>query len=217
MNTVIIFVKFPQPGHVKTRLGEDIGNQKAAELYRLFIDLTFRFVLQCAADQILVAVSPKEKMSRFVDEFRHPDFKYFAQEGNDLGQRLVHAFQTARESDADKTIIIGSDSPTLPPDYLDRAFRILDSTELVLGPARDGGYYLVGMKNVQEALFQNMEWSTDSVLQNTLQRAKQLDITYDLLPEWYDVDDVENLRRAAVDDASGKIKSFLSENLDVRL
>jgi len=215
MNTVVIFVKFPSVGHVKTRLGEEIGFENAAELYRLFIKETFNFVGSCATEQVLVAVTPKEKLELFKKEYLWPDFRHFAQEGDDLGHRLSHAFEVAQKHAAGKTLIIGSDSPTLPARYLDDAFQQLDKVDLVLGPAADGGYYLIGLKNMHEALFRNMEWSTDSVLSNTLQRARKIGLTYELLPEWYDIDTLPDLRRAADDDENGRIRSFLSQNIQI--
>lgn len=213
MNTIVIFVKFPSVGEVKTRLGKEIGFETATELYRLFIEETFRRVESRATEQVLVAVTPPEKLELFKGQHRRFDFEYFAQEGRDLGRRLLHAFHAAQERASGKTLIIGSDSPTLPPGYLDQAFQLLDNVDLVLGPAADGGYYLIGMTQPHTELFRDMAWSTSSVLSKTLQRAEGIGLTYELLPEWYDVDTLPGLMRAAGDDDSGRIRSFLSQTI----
>jgi len=137
-------------------------------------------------------------------------FEIFPQSGADLGARLVHAFQTIFGLGADKVVAIGSDSPTLPPENLDLAFRKLDDHDLVLGPAEDGGYYLIGLNQPRRELFAGIEWSSDAVFASTIAAAANLKLDFESLPFWYDVDDVISLRRAAADDRSGRIAEILT-------
>lgn len=210
MNVLIIFVKLPTPGQVKTRLGKIIGNQEAAELYRLFIQETFAMARQLADCKIHVAFEPTQPGESF-DDIIPGEFLHFPQQGKDLGERMCNAFRHGL-TQAQKVVIIGSDSPTLPGDYIEQAFERLTHSDLVLGPAEDGGYYLIGMKELHVKLFDNIAWSSDAVFRTTLQRAKRLQLKVALLPAWYDVDDLDALLRAAEDDQNGKIRTYLDEH-----
>jgi hypothetical protein len=208
MKSIVIFIKYPAPGKVKTRLGAEIGAELAARVYRLFLGLTFDLARGSSAQQLLVACEPAARLA----EFHHiipPAFTPFPQRGDDLGRRMHHAFEYAFSHDAQQVLILGSDTPTLPTPFLDDAFARLQECDLVLGPAEDGGYYLIGLKTSKPELFVNIKWSSDTVLQTTLQRARELKLSHYLLPTWYDVDDLKTLRRAARDDASGRIQSYL--------
>ncbi|MFQ5640583.1 MAG: TIGR04282 family arsenosugar biosynthesis glycosyltransferase [bacterium] len=204
MNALIVFVKYPEPGKVKTRLGAEIGLECAAELYELFMRRTFELCQIAGADKVYVAYEPKECQDQFAALIPE-EFEQFSQEGDSLGERLQNAFQLVFNKNVDKVMALGSDSPTLPVNLVKSAFDRLDSVDLVLGPAEDGGYYLIGCKAPHPSLFQNIHWSSSSVLQSTLRRAQRLNLSYCLLPEWYDVDDRISLRRAIQDDESGRI------------
>ncbi|MFQ5823850.1 MAG: TIGR04282 family arsenosugar biosynthesis glycosyltransferase [bacterium] len=210
MNSIIIFVKYPTPGKVKTRLGAEIGYQAAAELYHLFMALTFQLVQKAFSGNIFVACEPQERLEDI--KFLLPEkFHCFPQEGRDLGQRILHSIQYVVNCGANKIVIIGSDSPTFPSHFIGDAFNRLDTRDLVLGPAQDGGYYLIGLKRAHRELFETIPWSSSEVLQTTTNRALEAGLTFSLLPEWYDVDGLNNLKRAANDDISGKIKAYLQK------
>jgi rSAM/selenodomain-associated transferase 1 len=214
MNSIVIFVKYPAPGKVKTRLGAQIGYRLAADLYHLFIDQTLEIARRAEADNIYIAYEPKERSDDF--EKLVPDgFNCFPQHGQDLGQRMLNAFEYVLNQNSNKVIILGSDSPTLPVHIVKDAFTRLAAFDLVLGPAEDGGYYLIGVKRPYQGIFDNIEWSSPSVLQNTLERASELGIHYSLLPQWYDVDTLADLRRAVQDDSSKKIKSYLQKHPEI--
>lgn len=211
MKAIIVFAKFPEPHKVKTRLGARIGYEHAADLYRLFIEQTLLQAVKAAADQIFVAHEPIKRGSEF-QEILPAGISLFPQNGIDLGERMLNAFQWAFSRGESRVVIIGSDSPTLPPQFLNSAFDHLLQHDIVIGPAEDGGYYLIGSSAAHPRLFENIEWSAPTVLQKTLERANAMKLTTALLPEWYDVDEVESLQRAAADDASGAIKNFLHEH-----
>lgn len=215
MNCLVIFIKYPEPGKVKTRLGAELGFELAADLYRLFIEQTLEIARKSLLRKIFVAYEPKERKNEF-REIIPSSFDFFAQRGETLGDRMRNAIDYVLNKSAENVVILGSDSPTLPSEFLGRAFRALNTRDLVLGPSEDGGYYLIGMKYVYQELFEDIEWSSSSVLQTTVDRAKELRLNYQLLPTWYDVDDKQTLIRSAEDDQSGKIRSFLDQRSKVR-
>lgn len=210
----MIFVKYPAPGKVKTRLGAEIGNRLATDLYHLFIELTLDLGRRAAPDAIYIAYEPEERWNDF-KRLIPSGFDCFPQHGKDLGQRMLNAFEHVLTQSPNKVIILGSDSPTLPVHIVKDAFKRLDASDLVLGPAEDGGYYLIGLKKVCTGIFENIQWSSASVLQNTVERASNMGITYSLLTEWYDVDELEDLKRAVNDDSSGKIKAYLQKHTQI--
>lgn len=135
---------------------------------------------------------------------RHPDVPVRRQRGADLGARMAGALEDAFGGGAGRALIVGTDHPTLPPERLDRAFRLLASTDLVLGPSDDGGYYAIGLRRsawpAARRLFRDVPWSTERVLGVTRSRAEGLGLSRRELPPWYDVDrpeDLERLRRDA--------------------
>jgi len=212
VNAIIVFAKYPEPGKVKTRLGAQIGNEAAARLYRLFLTQTFE--LCQARDEAwlsYVAFEPQEREEWF-REVVPGSFRLVAQTGESLGARLQAAFHNVFADGAQRVIAIGSDSPTLPREYLLQAFERLHKFDLVLGPAEDGGYYLVGLAQPRPELFEGILWSSSSVLEQTLKRAQDQALSYHLLPLWYDVDDRATLQRAAREDASGRITTCLQEH-----
>ncbi len=216
MKSIVIFIKYPTPGKVKTRLGAQVGLDLAANLYHIFIGKTFQLARNSVADQIFVAYDPEEQFNKY-SQIIPSEFKHFPQKGDNLGSRLSNAFDYVFSQESNKVIVLGSDSPTLPTDFVNEAFNRLDGNDLVLGPAEDGGYYLIGLKLSHKGLFENIKWSSVSVLDTTVQRAKSLKLTRSLLPIWYDVDEVETLKRAAEHDTSGAIRSYLKMNSKIYL
>ena len=208
MNSVIIFAKYPSPGKVKTRLGKQVGYEVSAALYRLFVEETFALVKRADVQNVYVAIDPEEKLHDFSTMVPR-GFHVFSQSGKNLGERLFNAFDYVSSEGAERVMALGSDSPTLPAEFVDRGFSHLANVDLVVGPADDGGYYLIGVKQPEKRLFENIDWGSDSVLQTTIKRAAQLQMSYSLLPSWYDVDELQTLRRAVQDDSSGRIRSYV--------
>jgi hypothetical protein len=194
-SALLIFVKYPEPGKVKTRLAATIGAELAAQLYHEFIICTFNLAMQSEAAARFAAFTPIEKEQELRALFPGP-WQWFAQSDSpDLGVRLHRAIQHVQQKGYSKALIIGSDSPTLPAEYLNQAMTALLHHDLVLGPATDGGYYLIGLKSAPQELFTGIDWSTERVLKQTLQRAEQLQLSVHQLPLWYDVDDLSALQR----------------------
>lgn len=211
MNTLIVFAKYPEPRKVKTRLGATIGFELACEFYEIFLQLTFDMVRHSNINSIKIYFAPEDKGAEF--RKRTPEeFSLFPQKGDCLGTKLHNAFMDSFKSGAKKTIVIGSDSPTLSSTVIREAINQLDNNELVLGPADDGGYYLVGAKESYRFLFEDIDWSTISVFAQTIKKAEQKKLKYFILREWYDVDDLQSLKRAASDDNSGLIAKLLDKH-----
>ena len=183
---VVLFVKKPAPGFVKTRLHDCCSPEEAADIYRAFVVDSARIVQQTKAELKIVAYDPPEAEGSVADLLGDVGFTYVPQLGGDLGERMHRMIRRSREMGATRTVIIGSDSPSLPPGYVDDALELLRSNGVVLGPSTDGGYYLIGQSSPDIRPFRSIDWSTGSVFEQTLQRLEGTAIA--LLPPWYDVD-----------------------------
>ncbi len=193
---LIVMAKEPLAGSTKTRLSPPLSGQEAAELYRCFLLDTLELMRQVDSVQPIVAYLPDEAETFFRD-LAPPGFGFVPQVGADLGERLANVLARALKGKYRQAVVMDSDSPTLPLDYLRQAFRELDdpTVDMVLGPCDDGGYYLVGLKSPCSALFEEMVMSTSTVLAETLKRAQEQDLQVVCLPRWYDVDTYEDLGR----------------------
>ena len=191
-NTLLIFIRNPQLGKVKTRLARTLGDAEALRIYHILLSKTRAAALDCQAERCLW-------YSDFVDE--NDDWRPFAfqkriQHPGDLGERMEAAFQMAFEAGAQKVVIIGSDCPELSGVVLQQAFDLLDSVDFVLGPVPDGGYYLLGMKALEPSVFYGIEWSTETVRAKTLEKIAALGKSFAQLPMLSDVDTEEDWRQA---------------------
>ena len=182
-NALIIFIKNPELGKVKTRLAETVGDEKALAIYKALMGHTRDIALAVSTDRLL-----------FYSQKIHPNdnwspthFKKYLQSTGDLGTKMKTAFQQAFH-DHQKVVIIGSDCASLTPAIVKVAFQQLDKHDFVIGPALDGGYYLLGMNQYMPSVFDGIAWSTDSVLADTKQRIKDLKKEYVLLPALSDID-----------------------------
>ena len=185
---VIVFQKHPEPGKVKTRLAKSIGNTKAAKIYRFLIDHTHRQLTNLDAAVFVFHKGPFQK-----SKYPAARYSFHPQEGEDLGEKMAHAFQTVFQKGFKKALIIGTDCYELETQHLEIAFSELNRQDLVLGPARDGGYYLMGLKSPVPQLFQGITWSTNTVLETTLKKAAEAGLEFTLLEKLSDVDRFEDL------------------------
>ncbi len=193
MNTcLIIFAKSPIPGKVKTRLIPHITPTKAAEIYEAFIADTISTVLKLKCEKITVAYSPIYSEKTF-QRLCGQSVDYLPQKGHNLGERMKNAFKHSFDTGFERTVIIGTDSPTLPSSYIRKAFEVLKEVPVTIGPTFDGGYYLIGLSEQNNALFDNIEWSTSSVFSQTLAKIKTANKQLCILPPWYDVDTPDSL------------------------
>ncbi len=191
--SLAVFAKFPAPGHAKTRLIPALGAQGAADLHERMVRLTLARVdeLRRARGVGAEVWHTGNDAADFAGLFGGT-FLYRQQAGADLGARMLHAFRVMLR-DASAAVIIGTDCPELSAAVLRSAFDELQRHDLVLGPATDGGYYLIGLRRPVPGLFDGMTWSTDGVLAETLGRARALGLSVHLLPTLDDVDDPGDL------------------------
>lgn len=186
---LIIFVKNPIPGTVKTRIARTVGNDKAAEVYRHLIAYT----------QSLTRTLPWHRVVYYSDFINPNDgwnsYEKRIQQGTDLGERMLNAFQERFKMGAQRVVIIGSDCLDLRAEHLKQAFRCLDTSDVVLGPATDGGYYLLGMKQLHPFLFEHKPWSQPELIDLTLKDLQQKGVSYELLEELTDVDEWADYQR----------------------
>ncbi|MEX2156867.1 MAG: TIGR04282 family arsenosugar biosynthesis glycosyltransferase [Gemmatimonadales bacterium] len=193
-----VFVKAPLPGRVKTRLAAEVGSQRAAEIYR---DLGRRAVSAAAGAgyETVVWFAPPEarpEVRAWLQGLSVADYR--AQVAGPLGTRLAAAFLRHFDEGARRVIVIGSDCPAVDACVVTQALASLDERDLVLGPAHDGGYYLIGLRAPASQLFHGIAWSTAAVLSQTVARARQLGLSAALLPTLRDVDTASDARAAGV-------------------
>lgn len=203
-DVLLIFVKYPAPGAVKTRLSPELTPEQAAAFYRALAEEVVRVNTGGAGYESIVCFSP-EGARREIRSWLGPDLRLWSQLGDDLGERQFHAIKRALEGGYRKAVIIGSDCPTLTPGDVEAALASLSENELVLGPCEDGGYYLIGATRPIECLFRGISWGSERVLRQTLERAREARLTLELLDLKYDIDSYVDLERyyASVRDGDG--------------
>lgn len=189
---LLLFTKAPEPGKVKTRLADLLGADAAADLYANLLHDCLEMSVSAELCPIEICCSP----STGHDFFQHCRERYHTvlqqQRQGDMGQRMSHAIMSALLR-AEHVVLIGADCPTLTADDLDSAFYALQQgTDVVLGPAEDGGYYLIGMSDHHAGLFENIPWSTHRVLAATETLLRELGLSWHLLPVHRDVDTAED-------------------------
>ncbi len=187
--SLLIFTKNPEAGKVKTRLAATIGNAKAFSIYKQLIEYTVSITNYLPVDKFIFYSDHLEQKDLWNDK------QYFKQVqcGQDLGERMNNAFAFAFQMKYDRAVIIGTDCPELNAEIMMNAFAYLHSYDVVIGPAEDGGYYLLGMNQLYSQLFKNISWSTQTVFIDTLSICKQNNISYYLLPVLHDVDEEKDL------------------------
>ena len=190
-----IMCKAPIDGACKTRLCPPLTAFEAAEISRCFI-ADVSAAIEAAGAQAGVAVYTPVGAEAAFDGLLPSRFSMLAQRGNDLGERLLHATDDLLSTGCGGVCLINSDSPTLPSALLQQAIFALrqPGDRIVLGPAIDGGYYLIGLKHAHAALFDGVAWSTSQVLAQTMARAAGVGVPVSLLAMWYDVDDIGSLQ-----------------------
>ncbi len=191
-NHLIIFLKYPQIGKVKTRLAKDIGDKKALDIYKLLVTNTLNKVHSTNFD-ISIYYTPKDKDKEVRKFVNLKDANYYPQTGRDLGARMLNAFSESFAACYKRTIIIGTDCPEFNYNTISDTFDLLNNHDLVLGPATDGGYYLIGLSKINKELFYNIEWSSEKVLKKTLDIANKLNFNYKLLNFRADIDTITDL------------------------
>ncbi|WP_107037560.1 TIGR04282 family arsenosugar biosynthesis glycosyltransferase [Brumimicrobium mesophilum] len=190
-NALIIMTKNPELGKCKTRLAKTLGDEKALEIYIQLIDYTAEISKEIKADKFIYSTDILTDKGRW--ESSNTFFSIQSQ--GDLGDRMNNAIQNVLGLGYEKVIVLGSDCAEINADDISNAFEQLSNEDFILGPALDGGYYLIGMKKVSPTLFKEMNWSTETVLEDTITRINDKNSSYSLLESKSDIDFEEDLMR----------------------
>lgn len=176
-NTLIIFARRPELGKVKTRLAADIGNEKTLLIYSRLLEHTIAISIEVNSNAKLYWSEKSESNADYI------------QKGKDLGERMYNAF--LEEQNSDKVCLMGTDTPSITASIIEDTFKALDNCDIVLGPSKDGGYYLVATKKTPpKELFINKLWSHQHVLADAIEICKRLKLKVKLMPELLDIDTI---------------------------
>lgn len=193
---VIIMAKVPTAGNVKTRLQPFLSAKDCADLSEAFLrDAENKAKTVC--ENVILAYSPDEKINDLKSIFPAQNI-FVEQTGSDLGEKMLNAFQFAFEQKSDSVVMIGTDSPTFPFDYIEQAFEFLETnSDVVLGKTEDGGFYLIGLRKLEREIFEDVRWSSPDTFEQVFENIHRLNLHLREVPSWYDVDeqkDFEKLR-----------------------
>jgi len=192
-NRLLVFVKAPRPGLVKTRLAQGVGPAESARIYGLLATHLLRGL--APLPHVELRHAPADAGEEIRPWLLRPEWRSLPQSEGGLGQKLEAAFRSGFAEGAEKLAVIGSDCPWVTPEDVEEAWRQLEENDLVLGPAEDGGYWLIALKAPQPGLFDGIAWSTGEVLAQTLAKATELNLRSTRLRVLSDVDTVEDWRR----------------------
>lgn len=200
-----IMFRIPEHGRVKSRLAREIGDEMTLWVYRDMLETTLKRVSALSSIADIYGFFTGMTSD---DSWGYKDIPLIPQTGNDLGERIFNVAlrlfyggttcggnMLKQPGRYNKVIIIGVDSPDLPLEYIKEAFLRLEHFSVVIGPCEDGGYYLIGMVEPLEVMFKDIPWGTPEVLNRTLSILRGYGVSFDLLPEWYDIDDLKTLKR----------------------
>jgi len=197
---LILFTRYPEAGKTKTRLAEKLGARAAAELQRLMTEHAAAIMNALRKQRsISVEIQFAGGDESTMQQWLGPDFIYRKQLGQDLGQRMGNAFSAVFSKGVERIVVIGSDCPSLTKDILAQAFDCLQASDLVLGPTHDGGYYLIGLRQMRTSVFAAIPWGTENVFAATRDIADQEGISCSLLETLHDVDRPKDLDRINLD------------------
>lgn len=195
-NLLMVFMKNPEINKVKTRLAASIGGQNALHVYRKLLEYTHGVVtgLSSIIDK---QVWYSSQINR-TDRWEKGGFYKHRQEGEDLGEKMAHAFREGFAAGYERIVIIGSDCPGLQTEHLEEAFEGLEKKDSVVGPAEDGGYYLLGLNAFYPSVFEGINWSKSSVLPQTMDRLKTERLSVYTLEQLNDIDTIEDLKKSGM-------------------
>jgi|YNPNPStandDraft_1061719.scaffolds.fasta_scaffold29926_1 rSAM/selenodomain-associated transferase 1 len=190
---LLIFVRYPKRGEVKRRLSLILDEDTVLDLYRCFVIDTMSLAFRVSVP-FIICYTPSESLSLF-KKWLGSSYDYAPQTGRDLGERMMNSFQYAFKHGYKRVVLIGSDCPDLPERLVSDAYESLGKHDVVLGPAADGGYYLIGLREqaLDPTLFQGVEWGASNVFNETMNRCSLKGYTVSVLPQWWDVDTCDDL------------------------
>lgn len=205
MNTLIIFLKYPEPGKVKTRLAKDLGEARAAKVYSKMVETILRNV-KSDTYSIAIYYDPPDQEEKIKNWIGKTGSRFHPQDQTALGNRISSAFENEFRAGSGKVVIIGSDCIGVNNETINTVFGLLDDNDVVIGPAEDGGYYLLGLNRHHPYIFENINWSTIHVLDQTLRKVRNNGLKSKLLNTLSDIDTIDDLN------SSNLLKSEASED-----
>jgi len=194
-----LFAKYWEPGRVKTRLAKSLGNVKAARVYEAFVAATVARLSAIHCTRVLSYWPDDSKTRSAFEAAESNGWSLVPQTEGDLGERMAGYFQQQFAAGVDRVVLLGTDSPNVPLVEVQEAFEHLKTSDVVLGPTEDGGYYLVGAAHRVPPIFADIPWSTPEVLPKTIACLDKEGFSYTTLDPWYDVDEIYDLHRLVED------------------
>jgi len=193
-HTILLFLKAPRRGHVKTRLAHSVGATRALATYKALVERQLRALPPAIPTEVHYTPHDAEfEMQQWLGE----SLNYYPQSEGDLGARLTDSIKRAFDRGAQTVLCIGGDCPQLNAEHFEQAAELLDSGhDVVFGPSEDGGYYLIGLKSALPQLFEDIPWSTRNTLEASLKKATYLGLSVGLLETLFDIDEAKELQRA---------------------
>lgn len=195
---LLIFAKYPEPGQVMTRLCPPLTAKEAARVQRACVRLLCERAFRSWPVRPVLVISPDKAERRF-REFAGPYIPMMPQGDGCLGDRLTRAARRALDDGTPEVLIIGTDSPTISDEMIEAAQAALKKSDVVIGPCDDGGFYLIGLKRFDEGMFKGIEWGSDRVTSQSLERLNSCGMSVGMLDPWYDIDRPADLERAIRD------------------
>lgn len=191
---IVIMTKVPQAGEVKTRLQPFLSAQQSAAISVCFLQDAEQKA-KTVTQNLVIAFSPAESRNLLADILQTEPI-LVEQAGENLGARMYHAFTFAFLHGSDAVVMIGTDSPTLPREFITQAFEFLETkADAVLGKTSDGGFYLIGLRKIEQRIFEDVEWSSPRTFEQTKRNIENLNLSLSEIPVWYDVDTPEDFKR----------------------
>jgi len=194
---IIIMAKVPIAGTVKTRLQPFLSAEQSATLAECFLRDTVSKA-KFLSNELIIAYTPVEKLDVLLAILSNKQI-FIEQKGANLGDKMFHAFEFAFSQNSDAVVMIGTDSPTFPSQFITRAFEMLSETDAILGETADGGFYLIGLRKLKKEIFETVEWSSPRTFKQTARNVENLNLKLSFLPNWYDVDTPDDLKRLIKD------------------
>ena len=192
--TIIIMAKVPSAGNVKTRLQPFLSSDECTALSKAFLqDAVTKAKTVC--ENVILAYSPPAEINA-LKKILPSQNTFIEQTGKDLGEKMFNAFKFVFEDQTDAVVMIGTDSPTFPIDYIEQAFEFLETnSDVVLGKTEDGGFYLIGLRKLPERIFENVAWSSPETFEQIFENIHRLKLHLREVPSWYDVDEREDFEK----------------------
>lgn len=191
MNTVAVFLKHPTPGRVKTRMAKDIGDEHAARIYAAMVETVMKNIGE--KHSLTVFYNPPEMKQEIVNWLGGRGADFIPQNGESLGEKISNAVEDCITLGNRKVVVIGTDCIDITAKTIANSFERLDDTDAVIGPCEDGGYYLIGLKANHVEIFSGIDWSTDRVMAQTLEKMRELRLNVSILETLRDIDCADDL------------------------